>query len=1122
MQCVPSSSLNEAISYGQTTTQHKPRSKPGKTRCVPRQPPSDSEEDADPRERVPTLRPGQYDGTTPWKEFLHRFESCAEANYWSEKTMTTQLKFCLVGAAGAIIHRNPRSSKWDYRRLVDELETAYGPSSDHAAAVAVELRQQVRKPGEALHVFRDDIYGKVAVAYGDRAEIEQDSIAVEVFTNGLGDAEIVQKLLERHPATLACAYEIAHQHETTKRAASYVTSAMQQGACNAAERRPRAAVVREKDKDETVAERAPAASPSPNRFVPRTPSTTPNNHRNFKRSGVRCHNCQGWGHVQKQCPSPHKTTKALTLNSSPCDSPKPTVLHLKCQSQEMSIPMLLYEVEVCAVLDSGARRSVLPLPYYNSIHPDVRPPLQPSVVETLLGVGPGDVPVLAEARFDFGKRRIILFGEEVLYYQTEASTKSHAVRIARTVVVEPGQEYMVKSNVHPGAAARGDMMLSPTKGFVEKHKVLIARVLVNAQPSKAVPLWLFNPGNKAVTIKEGSIAGLLQPAEAVEPSMVSPAADSLTSPPVIPLHLQELYAQSSTDLNDYEQLQLKRLLCTYGHVFSTGPADLGRTSLVQHDIITRPGAPVKQHPRRMAGEKQQHAGQQIYDSLQSGLAQRSCSSWASSIVMVRKKDGTYRLCIDYRALNDRTITDAYPLPRIQDTLDTLSTARWFSTLDLASGYWQVELTPRARRAAAFCTRTGLFEWNVMPFGLCNAPATLQRLMDRVLAGMQWETCLVYLDDIIVLAKDVSGMLQRLGQVFYRLQQANLKLKPAKCCLFRRKVAYLGHVVSEHGVATDPSKVQKVQMWPAPTSIHEVRRFIGLASYYRRFVKDFASIAEPLHNLTKKNAHFQWHAEHQAAFNKLKCRLTSAPVLGYPLDHECRTHPSKHLGGTSHRAVQCELDSDTSFLLLSPVRVEGQPATTAVCPVGVGHNTPTPDTKTLDQTAFTMSDILCQNTPTNTDVSEQIIHTSTDISHQNISTGTHTVKLTEKVYVAETLDTASLFHGWTMGELSQAQDADADIAPIRAWMEASSEHPPWTTVSPCSPATKTYWAQWKRLYFRDGVLVRRFYCLDETQFYPQIVLPCKLQPEVMSQMHEGPVGGHFGVERTVARLRTRFY
>lgn len=236
---------------------------------------------------------------------------------------------------------------------------------------------------------------------------------------------------------------------------------------------------------------------------------------------------------------------------------------------------------------------------------------------------------------------------------------------------------------------------------------------------------------------------------------------------------------------------------------------------------------------------------------------------------------TYRLCVDYRALNDRTITDAYPLPRIQDNLDTLANAKWFSTLDLA---WQVELTPRARHAAAFCTRKGLFQWNVMPFGLCNAPATFQRLMDRVLAGMQWETCLVYLDDIIVLARDVPEMLQRLNQVFQRLQQANLKLKPAKCSLFHRQVTYLGHIVSEHGVATNPAKIHEVQAWPPPTSVQEVRRFIGLASYYRRFVKDFASIAEPLHSLTKKNALFQWRAEHQAVFDTLKHFLTTAPVL----------------------------------------------------------------------------------------------------------------------------------------------------------------------------------------------------------------------------------------------------
>ncbi|KAI4898084.1 hypothetical protein NFI96_008276, partial [Prochilodus magdalenae] len=189
-----------------------------------------------------------------------------------------------------------------------------------------------------------------------------------------------------------------------------------------------------------------------------------------------------------------------------------------------------------------------------------------------------------------------------------------------------------------------------------------------------------------------------------------------------------------------------------------------------HDIQSLPGSLVKQQPRRMAFEKQIEADKQIQQSLKGGLASPSNSSWASPIVLVRKKDQTYRLCVDYRAPNVHTVKDAYPLPRIQDTLETLSVAKWFSTLDLASGYWQVTLTPRARKSAAFCSRKGLFTWNVMPFGLCNAPATFQRLMDRVLAGLQWETCLVYLDDIIVLGE----MSQKCSNTFLRCLTGSAK------------------------------------------------------------------------------------------------------------------------------------------------------------------------------------------------------------------------------------------------------------------------------------------------------------------------------------------------------------
>ena len=205
-------------------------------------------------------------------------------------------------------------------------------------------------------------------------------------------------------------------------------------------------------------------------------------------------------------------------------------------------------------------------------------------------------------------------------------------------------------------------------------------------------------------------------------------------------------------------------------MFSTGPGDLGQTHLVEHEIHLKEGLPVKQAPRRMARDKQEDADAQIQASCEKGLARPSNSAWASPIVMVRKKDGTFRLCVDYRALNDRTLKDAYPLPRIQDTLDTLSGSKFFSTCDLRSGYWQIGLSEDAKQKAAFCTRSGLWEWNVMPFGLCNAPATFQRLMDRILSGLQWQICLVYLDDVIVLSSTVDQMLERLRQVFSRLRR----------------------------------------------------------------------------------------------------------------------------------------------------------------------------------------------------------------------------------------------------------------------------------------------------------------------------------------------------------------
>ena len=235
--------------------------------------------------------------------------------------------------------------------------------------------------------------------------------------------------------------------------------------------------------------------------------------------------------------------------------------------------------------------------------------------------------------------------------------------------------------------------------------------------------------------------------------------------------------------------------------------------------------------------------------VEAGAIRRSFSPWANAVMLVRKKDGGLRFCIDLRKLNNRTVKDGYSLPRIEDTLDCLHGAVWFSTLDLKSGYWQVELEEEAKPLTAFTVGPlGFLECEHMPFGLTNAPATFQRLMESYLGELHLNCHIIYLDDIIVFSRTPEEHIHRLKAVFEKLKAAGLKLKPSKCDFFKKEIKYLGHVVSEQGVSTDPDKIKAVTEWPQPTTVTEVRSFFGFVSYYRRFIPNFSKVAKPLNKL----------------------------------------------------------------------------------------------------------------------------------------------------------------------------------------------------------------------------------------------------------------------------------
>ena len=337
---------------------------------------------------------------------------------------------------------------------------------------------------------------------------------------------------------------------------------------------------------------------------------------------------------------------------------------------------------------------------------------------------------------------------------------------------------------------------------------------------------------------------------------------------------------------DFEKL--RDLLNRNADVFSKHKADIGCCNFVEHEIELEEGAvPHREGARRMTPHKSEACRAEIEMLLEYDMIEPSKLPWACGVVRAKKKAGQLRFCCDFRYLNAVTIKDAYPIPRIDESLSKLGDAKFFTTLDLGSAFWQVPLRKKDREKTGFACELGLYQWKRMPFGLCNATATFQRLMAQALTRVTKKygnLVMCYVDDVVIATPTLEDHIDRLDEVFGCMKRAGLKCKPSKCEILRDSIKYLGRMVDRHVVRPDAEAVEAVLTWKASRTDTQLLSFLGFANYYREFIKGYADKVYPMQKLMRnKGKKFEWNDEAQVAFENIKRELCEAPVLGMPTE-----------------------------------------------------------------------------------------------------------------------------------------------------------------------------------------------------------------------------------------------
>jgi len=614
------------------------------------------------------------------------------------------------------------------------------------------------------------------------------------------------------------------------------------------------------------------------------------------------------------------------------------------------------------------------------------------------------------------------------------------------------------------------------------------------------------------------------------------------------LHLSKLLEGVDDDVTEDQHNKLIQIVRKYADVFSKGKLYLGETSLAAHQIDTGDARPMRQILRRQPHHLLDKIDENVQSMLEAGVIEPSCSPCTSNLVVVTKKDGSLRFCVDYRKLNSVTRRDAYPLSHIDECLDALSRSRYFSAFDLRSNYHQVPMDMKHADKTTFIVRTGTYRFRRVPFGLCNAGSTFQRVMDLALNRLNFYMCLVYLDDIIVYSKTVEEHLVQLKKLFDRLRPANLKLKLSKCHLLRAEIKFLGHIVSAEGFSTDPSKIEAVQEWPVPKNVHEVRSFLGLTSYYRRFVPTFAEIASPLHALTMKNKKFDWTTQCEHAFNKLKNSLISSPILAmhndkYPFLLD--TDACDVSIGAVLSQVQEGVERVIAYALRSLSKPERNYCVMRKELLGIVCYTKAFRQYLLGRKFVVRTDHSAlqwlRTTPepigqqarwceTLNEFDFQIVHWPGRL-HGNADAlsrkpcgqyGNNGANVTSAIIRAVTFATVEVGDRWSKGAIAAVSEKDIELLTFAGWLKGGLLPIDGDELAHHDPITKNLHAQWERFKIKDGIIYRRYWESHGEEDTWQMVTPVGYREEIMQTAHASVTGGHMGVKKTQVKVARRAY